>query len=610
MMKNKKLFAILTLMCFMFTLMPVAAFAEGETVVKVSTAKEFAAATTQSNITIEFQNDITGPGVFIEKNQVLTINLGSHTYTVIDPTVGSEGTETQGFHFEGDVTLKNGTIVIDNDATVKMLMQNYGNLKLIDVTLDGTNGKKPDNMAFYTLSNNSGVISITGNTSIIAPVNGVAFDVCDSSYYPSKPVVSVNTSGTIDGAIEVSDTIKNNLTIVAGKFTADPTEYVPTGYCVSKTSPYTVTEKHTAGTAVKENVVEATYVAEGSYDSVEYCSVCGKELSRVAKTIAKLEYVYVPDYNYSDSTSDSTTSAPTVETETVVTPSGTKVETTTTTDANGTVTEVVETTTASGETKTTTTVTLENGSEVVNTNANVELKVEEVDSNVVTDAYKEIATNDNLEMVGGSDSAVSVSASSTLSGADVTVFTEPVDVSVPVSDYALSNVTDTSKLTLAKVVTNADGTTSLEYMGGSYDKATGTFNAKVDEDGDYILVEKSDLVKIELTIGETDVKHNDQATQMDVAPTINAEAGRTELPLRYLGEALGFDIDWSDNNVVTITKDGVSFSLTIGQEIPGFGTPYVDAEAGRTMVSARYISEMLGANVIWDPVDRQVIVVK
>jgi len=28
------------------------------------------------------------------------------------------------------------------------------------------------------------------------------------------------------------------------------------------------------------------------------------------------------------------------------------------------------------------------------------------------------------------------------------------------------------------------------------------------------------------------------------------------------------------------------------------------------MVSASYISGMLGANVIWDPVDRQVIVVK
>ena len=37
---------------------------------------------------------------------------------------------------------------------------------------------------------------------------------------------------------------------------------------------------HTAGTAVRENVVEATSTTEGSYDLVTYCTVCGEELSR------------------------------------------------------------------------------------------------------------------------------------------------------------------------------------------------------------------------------------------------------------------------------------------------------------------------------------------
>jgi hypothetical protein len=59
---------------------------------------------------------------------------------------------------------------------------------------------------------------------------------------------------------------------------------------------------------------------------------------------------------------------------------------------------------------------------------------------------------------------------------------------------------------------------------------------------------------------------------------------------------------------VTITKDNISFDLTIGQEIPGFGKPYIESD--RTMVSARYVSEMLGANVIWDPIAEQVVVVK
>ena len=45
---------------------------------------------------------------------------------------------------------------------------------------------------------------------------------------------------------------------------------------------------HTPGTPVKENVVEPTVTAEGSYDEVTYCTVCGKELSRTKVTVEKL----------------------------------------------------------------------------------------------------------------------------------------------------------------------------------------------------------------------------------------------------------------------------------------------------------------------------------
>ena len=49
---------------------------------------------------------------------------------------------------------------------------------------------------------------------------------------------------------------------------------------------------HTAGTAVRENVVDATCTAEGTYDEVVYCSVegCGAEISRTPKTIDKLDH--------------------------------------------------------------------------------------------------------------------------------------------------------------------------------------------------------------------------------------------------------------------------------------------------------------------------------
>ena len=45
---------------------------------------------------------------------------------------------------------------------------------------------------------------------------------------------------------------------------------------------------HTPGAAVRENIVASTYTSAGSYDSVTYCTVCGKELSRTSVTTAKL----------------------------------------------------------------------------------------------------------------------------------------------------------------------------------------------------------------------------------------------------------------------------------------------------------------------------------
>jgi len=53
---------------------------------------------------------------------------------------------------------------------------------------------------------------------------------------------------------------------------------------------------HTAAPAVMENIVQPTDKADGSYDEVVYCSVCGEELSRKTVTFSdpdKITYVSV-----------------------------------------------------------------------------------------------------------------------------------------------------------------------------------------------------------------------------------------------------------------------------------------------------------------------------
>lgn len=93
--------------------------------------------------------------------------------------------------------------------------------------------------------------------------------------------------------------------VTAGtKITKLDHDYVPTvtaptctekGYttyvCSRCNDTYTGDETPAAGhkeaAAVEENKVDATCGKDGSYDEVVYCSVCGKELSRETKTIAK-----------------------------------------------------------------------------------------------------------------------------------------------------------------------------------------------------------------------------------------------------------------------------------------------------------------------------------
>ena len=158
----------------------------------------------------------------------ITINLNNHKYVVTGNGAGSEGTETQAFQLlkqAGDITIKNGIIVADNPENIKMVIQNYSNLTLENVTLDGRK-LSPGN---YTLSNNCGTININ-NSTIYASENGVAFD---AYYWPkngyTEGVEVKSTNSTIYGKIEVTSDgtsnigKKHNLNITGGVLASNST---------------------------------------------------------------------------------------------------------------------------------------------------------------------------------------------------------------------------------------------------------------------------------------------------------------------------------------------------------------------------------------------------
>ena len=175
-----------------------------------------AAGTNEATITLitEAATDgvISGDGVKVPSGSNITFDLNGLTYNVSGSTVGSKNSETQGFQLlkESDVTFKNGTLKATS-ADAQMLIQNYCNLTLDDVTLDGTQLK---GQWAYALSNNSGTINLKGSTSIKAKDGGRAFDTCKFGNY-SIPTVTINTTGAITGLIEATG---GKLVIENGKF--------------------------------------------------------------------------------------------------------------------------------------------------------------------------------------------------------------------------------------------------------------------------------------------------------------------------------------------------------------------------------------------------------
>ena len=86
--------------------------------------------------TITLAADASGSGIgsldgskTTDRRSSLTIDFAGHTYTMLNPAVGSKDTETQAMHWGtslASVTMKNGTFKVAEDATeVAMAMQNY-----------------------------------------------------------------------------------------------------------------------------------------------------------------------------------------------------------------------------------------------------------------------------------------------------------------------------------------------------------------------------------------------------------------------------------------------------------------------------------------------------
>lgn len=269
-----------------------------------------AVAAAQDGDTITLLKDTIGSGIGTYKNpgkdlqgndqitaKGFTIDFNQHTYSVDKPAVGSKTYETQGFHFEWkgavdttpNITLKNGTLNVAkvHDPNLKLLVQNYCNLTLDNMTVDGTNLTKGWGSYTYVTSNCNGTVTIKDSAIISENPNAdVAFDVDGArrGYGPVK--LTIEGDSKISGKFEVSTNEGNSLTVKGGYFTTDPSAYVASGYVagtsdVSGYSYKVVAKTNTGNVEVKPDVADPEVTVSGSISEEDK-----KKVENAAKTVS------------------------------------------------------------------------------------------------------------------------------------------------------------------------------------------------------------------------------------------------------------------------------------------------------------------------------------
>ena len=544
------------------------------------------------------------------------------------------------------VEVKNGSSISNGDAASTALSANSG----AKITVTNSAISSGEGYAGIYAGGEGSTVTLGENTTVNAVDNAVkaenkgkiiisGADVKSTgSNIEGKPyaaIVSLTgstveiTSGNITRSYVV-DGNNSTLTISGGTFSADPSAYLTEGKCAKFSEGiYTVgahvhTDELKSDDAShwnectcgdKANEAAHTYdqqVATDAYKATDatcevkatyyYSCVCGAKGAETFENGDVVAHAYETKYDANGHWKKCTCGA---ETEAVAHVYDNASDTTCndcaytrTVSPSGSISAPVGGGTISGTST---------DAEVTSPNEDVQLTAKAISTSTLNDAKDAVAEDENAAVIGGKDSAVQISAKE--DGKVLDSFVQPVTVTVPVNKSALKDVENVNNLTLALVTEDENGETVLTYVGGNYDAQEGTFTAYTNQPGNYVLVEKQDIVKIDMFIGNTTSMINGEAVANDVAAYIAND--RTMVPAAFIMDQLGCKVDWfgDERKVVVTLPDGSQLSMIIDQEIPGFGAVPVIKD-DRTMVPIAYIADAMGAHVLWVGDEYRVIIVK
>jgi len=145
-----------------------------------------------------------------------------------------------------------------------------------------------------------------------------------------------------------------------------------------------------------------------------------------------------------------------------------------------------------------------------------------------------------------------------------------------------------------------------EYLNGTYNEDTKTFVFYANNSGNYAVIIAKNIIRINLTIGDTSYIINGALKALDSAPVI--VDGRTLVPIRVIADCFGVQVNWDEaTKTDTIIYNGKTLVLTVGQLSPDLDVP-AQIINDTIMVPVRYISEKFGASVVYDDESKSITI--
>ncbi len=124
---------------------------------------------------------------------------------------------------------------------------------------------------------------------------------------------------------------------------------------------------------------------------------------------------------------------------------------------------------------------------------------------------------------------------------------------------------------------------------------------------------------VELYLESAEAFDDGAKVLLEQPPIADEKTGRTLVPLRFIGEALGAEVSWDKfTRGITVLKDEKSIFLRIGKTSAVVNNevreldqaPIVDEKTGRTLVPLRFVAKELGCTVLWDGKRRKITILK